>query len=148
MMKAILAAAAAMLLAAANDRPSVDALAWMSGHWRSASGDSWTEEHWLEPRGGQMLGLSRAGRAALLRDWEFLRLEADAEGVPVYWASPRDRPPVAFRLSRAEGTSAVFENPAHDYPQRIAYRRSGATMTATVSAIDGGNPMSWTFERQ
>jgi hypothetical protein len=140
--------AAALLLAAADEPRPVDGLAWMSGHWTSTSGERWTEEYWLAPRGGLMLGLSRAGNGAASGDWEHLRLEAGADGVPVYWASPRGAPAVGFRLVRADATNAVFENPQHDYPQRIAYRRSGATMTATISTIDGGNPMSWTFERR
>jgi hypothetical protein len=148
MRKAILAAAAMLLLAASDERPSVEGLAWMSGHWTSASGERWTEEYWLAPRGGLMLGLSRAGSGASLGDWEHLRLEAGADGVPVYWASPRGAPAVGFRLVRSDASSAMFENPQHDYPQRVVYRRSGATMTTTISAIDGGNSMSWTFERR
>ena len=146
--KASLAAAAMLLVAASEGGPAVADLGWMSGHWTTAPGEAWTEEYWLAPRAGLMLGLSRAGRGQALGEWEYLRLEADAEGVPVYWASPRGRPPVAFRLVRAEASSAVFENPAHDFPQRIVYRRSGETMTATISAIDGGNAMSWAYRRQ
>ena len=148
MRRAILAAAAMLLVAASDERPSVEGLAWMSGHWMSASGERWTEEYWLAPRGGLMLGLSRAGRGVAVGGWEHLRLEAGADGVPVYWASPRGVSTVGFRLVRSDASSAVFENRQHDYPQRIVYRRSGATMTATISAIDGGNPMTWTFERR
>jgi hypothetical protein len=143
-----MAAAAAWLVAASDDRPAGADLAWLSGHWATASGESWTEEYWTAPRAGIMIGLSRAGRGETLGDWEFLRLEAGEDGVPVYWASPRGRTPVGFRLVRADGANAVFENPSHDFPQRIAYRRSGETLTATISTIDGGNPMSWTFQRR
>jgi len=45
-------------------------------------------------------------------------------------------------------SSAAFENAAHDFPQHIAFRRAGATTTATISAIDGGRAMSWTLERR
>ena len=39
---------------------------------------------------------------------------------------------VAFRLVRHDAASAIFENPAHDYPQRIVYTREGDTLTAEV----------------
>ena len=149
MMKGILAAAAAIVLAAASDgRPAVADLGWMSGHWMTPPGDSWAEEVWLEPRAGLLLGLGRSGTGPALEEWEYMRVEADAEGVPVFWAYQRGRPPVGFTLARGDASSAEFENPAHDYPQRIAFRRSGRTMTATISAIDGGNAMSWTYRRR
>lgn len=44
--------------------------------------------------------------------------------------------------------SATFENPAHDFPQRIVYRRTGDSMVATISALNGSNAMSWTYMRR
>jgi hypothetical protein len=148
MTRRMLAVAALLLIAASDDRPSIADLGWMSGHWTTATGDEWTEEYWLAPRAGLMIGLSRAGRGQSAADWEFLRLEADAQGVPVYWASPRGGAAVGFRLVGADESSAVFENPAHDFPQRVVYRRSGEEMTATISALDGGHAMSWTYRRR
>ena len=57
-------------------------------------------------------------------------------------------PPVGFRLVASDGTSATFENPAHDFPQRIQYRRDGDRLVATISARDGSNAMSWTYRRR
>ncbi len=147
-MKAIWAMAAAAVLAGASPAATVDDLAWMAGAWSREEGGRWTEESWTGPRGGVMLGHSRSGRGETVREFEFLRIAADADGTLAYFAQPGGRPPVAFRLVRREGTSAVFENAAHDYPQRIEYRRDGETMTATISAIDGSKPMRWTFRRR
>jgi hypothetical protein len=68
--------------------------------------------------------------------------------VPVYLAQPGGRAPVQFRLTARTRTGATFENPAHDFPQRIVYRRSGDSMVATISALDGSNAMSWTYRRR
>lgn len=147
-MKAWMAAGLAALLVAASPSATVDDLAWMAGQWSREDGGRWTEENWTSPRGGAMLGHSRSGAGETLREFEFLRIAADADGVPTYYAQPGGRAPVAFRLVRREGTSATFENAAHDYPQRIAYVRDGETMTATISAIDGSQAMAWTFRRR
>jgi hypothetical protein len=148
-MKRLLAAGLALLLMGQAAPPaSVADLAWMSGHWESVRGGRWTEESWSAPRGGVMLGHSRSGSNDALREFEFLRLQAGADGVPVYLAQPGGRPPVAFRLTARSGTGATFENPAHDFPQRIVYRRSGDSMVATISALDGSNAMSWTYRRR
>ena len=61
---------------------------------------------------------------------------------------PQGGAPVAFALVRHDTASATFENPAHDYPQRIVYARDGDTLTATISAIDGSKPRSWSYRRR
>lgn len=144
-----LGVAAALLTAQASPpAASIDNLAWMSGTWFYAHSGRWAEEHWSQPEGGAMLGYSRTGRGDALREWEFIRIAPDADGTLAYFAQPGGRPPVAFRLVARDGTSAIFENPAHDFPQRIRYARDGDAMTATISALDGSNAMSWRYRRR
>jgi hypothetical protein len=126
----------------------VAALAWMSGDWVEEKDGRWTEERWSRPRGGVMLGTSLSGRGGQAGDYEFVRIAAGADGIPTYFASPRGAPAVAFRLTSASAGKAVFENVRHDFPQRIAYRRDGATLVATISLADGSNPMSWRYRRR
>ena len=95
-----------------------------------------------------MMGLSRSGQGEAVREFEFLRLQAGADGVPVYWASPAAARRSASGWSPRDAASATFENPAHDFPQRIRYRRDGDRMVATISASDGSNAMSWTYQRR
>ena len=147
-MKVMMAMAAAAVLAAASPAAKVGDLAWMAGQWSREEGERWTEESWTLPRGSVMLGHSRSGRGDSLREFEFLRIAAESDGTPAYLAQPGGGAPVAFRLVRRDGTSATFENAAHDYPQRIHYVRDGDTMTATISAIDGSKAISWAFRRR
>lgn len=122
-------------------------LGWLAGRWETASEGRWTEESWSAPRGGLLLGYSRSGQGEAVREFEHLRIQAGVDGVPVYWATPGGRTAVGFRLVSANGTEAVFENPQHDFPQRIRYRRDGDALVATISAIDGSNAMRWTYRR-
>jgi hypothetical protein len=146
-MKRIIGGALALLLMAQSaPPPGVDELGWMSGHWQTADGS--TEEAWTAPRGGMMLGVGRTIRDGAVREYEFLRLQVGADGVPVYWGSPNGAPPAGFRLTASGPSRATFDNPAHDFPQRIIYVRDGDTMVATISAIDGSHAMSWTYRRQ
>ena len=140
------AALTLLLMAQSAPLARVADLGWMSGHWRTADGT--TEEDWSAPRAGTLLGTSRTTQNGTLREYEFLRIQAGADGVPVYWASPNGAPPVGFRLSRAGPSSATFDNPGHDYPQRISYRRDGEALVATISAIDDSRATSWTYRRQ
>jgi hypothetical protein len=153
----VLAAAAALLLAAAPPRAAdrtaeISALSWLGGQWRTeddwlASGPAWTEEVWTSAEGGMMLGLSRSVRGFRKGDFEFLRIASGDDGNLYYHASPNGAPAVAFRLVRAGSGEAVFENPAHDYPQRIAYRLEGDALVATISLIDGSRAQSWTYRK-
>ena len=148
-MKKLLIAGAAMLLMGQASPPArLDDLAWLSGRWESNRGASWNEENWSTPRGGMMMGYSRSVREDVGRDFEFLRIAAGPDGTLSYIAQPGGGAPVAFRLVRHDATSATFENPAHDYPQRIRYQRFGRSLVATISSIDGSGERSWNFSRR
>lgn len=148
MRTAIVIVALAMSTTVSPAPPAPDKFAWMSGDWVADSAGRWTEEHWSEPRAGVMLGYSRSGRGSQSREFEFLRIHADTDGVVTYWGQPQGRTAVAFKLVSSGPTAAVFENQAHDYPTRIAYRRDRTTMTATISGPNGNNPQSWTYQRR
>ncbi len=147
-MRIMLAIAAPLLLAAASPAVSVADLGWLAGDWVSEADGRWTEESWASPRGGMMIGYSRSGRGESLREFEFLRIAAGEGGTLAYLAQPQGRAPVAFPLVKHDATSVTFENAAHDYPQRIAYARSGDSLTATISKIDGSKARSWTYRRR
>ena len=149
-MRSLLATAAALALISAAppaQRRNVASLSWMSGAWVEETASGWTEERWSPPRGGVMLGTGMNGRGGSARDYEFMRIAADGDGVISFWGSPRGRPAVAFRLTSAAANQVVFENPSHDFPTRISYRRSGDTMTATISGPRGANAQSWRYKK-
>ena len=102
-------------------RPAIESLAWMAGAW-STPGPVEFEEHWMAPKAGAMVGMSRTVARGRMVSFEFLRIE-EKDGQIAYVASPGGRPPTRFNLARATATEAVFENLAHDFPKRIIYRR-------------------------
>lgn len=108
------------VLASAAPSPTLSDLSWLAGTWKGRSAEAEMEEVWLAPRGGLMLGLHRdvAGEKAV--SFEHLRIEAK-DGTLVYTSSPNGLPPTAFRLKSMEARKVVFENPTHDFPQRILY---------------------------
>ena len=145
-MIAMLAAAAALALQSFN--PDIGQLGWLSGHWRTeAQGQEWTEEIWSSAEGRSLVGLNRTVRGDETHAFEFMRIAADAHG-PAFFGSPGGAPAVRFAMVEARHGVVAFENAAHDYPQRIVYRREGDTLIATISLADGSRPMSWTFRRQ
>ena len=53
-----------------------------------------------------------------------------------YIAQPRGRPPTTFRLTASGADWARFENPAHDFPQRIEYHRTPDGLHAETAGPD------------
>jgi hypothetical protein len=139
----IAAAALAIAALAGTQTPvmSADASlpAWMAGRWCGVQGGQRIEEVWLAPDGGLMLGMGRTVFASGQRpaQFEFLRVEL-RDGVPTYLAHPQGAPAVAFKLTQSGEQSVRFENPVHDFPQRIEYRRNGRSMRAEIAGPRGG----------
>jgi hypothetical protein len=127
------AAAAAACTSVAANEPFDNDLGWLEGCW--ALGDAETEEHWIDAGHGLLFGHSVTIRDGSLVTFEDLRIEPGATG-PVYVAAPGGRSPVQFQYVESGASAIVFENPDHDFPQRIAYRRSGDLLTATISTLD------------
>jgi Domain of unknown function (DUF6265) len=109
-------------------------LSWMAGCWEQRSATRVTEEQWMAAAGGTMLGVSRTIARDSTRGYEFMRI-ATLAGKLTYIAQPSGQAETAFVTSAITDTLAVFENPAHDFPQRIEYRRVTAdSIVARISA--------------
>ena len=118
--------------------PTVEQLAWMSGAWEGTAGRASLEEHWTPVAGGTLFGVSRTIVGGKTVAFEFLRIEERGDGV-FYVAQPGGRPPTDFKLIKLEGQSVVFENLAHDFPQRIIYKKKAdGTLHARVEGERNG----------
>lgn len=121
--------------------------AFLTGCWEQRKESRWTEECWTLPRGGLMLGSGRDGRGDTVGHWEWMRIERDAAGVPIFYGSPKGATPVAFKATTANATEITFINAAHDYPQRVRYVRTPTGIDAEVSLADGSKPTRWSYRR-
>lgn len=124
--------------AAMDTAAALDRLRWMAGCWERRTPDQHTEEQWMMPRGGTMLGMSRAVRDGRTVGFESLRIE-ERNGRLVYVASPSRQAMTEFTATAVSDTLAAFENPAHDFPQRILYRpgRADSLWARIEGEIDG-----------
>jgi hypothetical protein len=96
-----------------------------------------------------MFAISRTITAGKTSDFEFLRIEKTSDGI-TYFAAPKGRnPPTPFKAVRIEDRRVVFENPQHDYPQRVIYwREADGTMHARIEGNERGKEKSseWTWQ--
>jgi len=118
--------------ACAADAPSARTFAWLSGHWCSQSDGQLIEEYWLPSNAELALGVGRTLKAGKTVTFEFMRIET-RDGVTNYLAMHDGKPAVAFRLTASGTDWARFENPQHDFPQRVEYRRTETGLHAEIA---------------
>ncbi len=119
---------------------------WMAGDWCNDSENSRSVERWMAPDGELMLGLSRTVADGRKTQFEYMRITL-VDGVPTFIAQPNGVPPTAFK--RVDGGSdwIRFEQPAHDFPQRVEYRRIGNALHAEIAGPgNDGQTMTIEFE--
>lgn len=133
------AGTAALAADEAAAKPTLDDLAFMAGCWEGDLGEGATiRETYTAPRGGLMFGNSQVTAGGATQFYEVSRITADENGV-VYRPHPStNQAEVPFPLVRVSATEAVFENPGHDFPQRIVYRVPAAgQLVASIEKMDG-----------
>ena len=137
-----LVGAAAVVLAAASasgqQRVEIQRVAWLQGCWESVSGPRTIEEHWMAPRGNSMIGMGRTVRDGRLAEFELVVLREEGDGL-AYDARPSGQAPTVFLSTTVSDSTVVFENPEHDFPQRVGYQRKNpGLLLAWIEGTDRG----------
>jgi hypothetical protein len=109
---------------AAAAQSAIDKAAWLSGCWESKNERRTIIEMWMAPAGGMMLGASRTVANGAVREFEHLRLRASGDTL-IYTALPSGQNQTDFKGIPALDV-LTFENPQHDFPTRIIYRKVGS----------------------
>lgn len=126
----------------AQTKPAVADLFWLSGCWQGRQGTAVVEEMWSKPGGTTMLGLSRTVRNNRTVSFEFMQFR-EQDGTLAFLPQPQGGPQVRFPIKESTATRFTFENPTHDFPQRITYERKNALLVASIEGTQNGK-----FSRQ
>ena len=127
---------ASITIACQAETAGIEKLSFLSGCWAGAG----TEEVWLKPQGGTMLGMSRTVKGGRTVFTEFLHIASAPDGglvlnVQLKLAGKSTQ----FRLTELKDGAVTFSNPEHDYPQRIIYRREadGSLFARIEGSVSG-----------
>ena len=107
---------------------------WLAGCWELRASNRVVLEMWMPPLGDMMLGSSRTTVGARTSEFEMLRLKAEGDQLH-YISIPSGQREATFPSTEVSDSMLVFENTAHDFPQRISYRRRGAD--SIIASIEG-----------
>ncbi|MFQ5652713.1 MAG: DUF6265 family protein [bacterium] len=131
----------------------LEKMRWLLGVWRRESDRGLTHETWrkLSDRTfeGESVRISKASGDTVFT--ESLRL-VQMQGELFYLPKVAENAyPVPFKLVAFQGNRVVFENPEHDFPQRIIYYREDAdSLTVTVEGAtkDDNRRIDFHFRRE
>ncbi len=123
----------------AQSKDLLTPITWLAGCWSADGREPGSVEHWLAPAGGTMLGVSRTVKGGKTIASEFMQLASNSDGKLVFTAHPSGQKEASFVLAKATDNEVTFENPQHDFPQRIIYRRlSAKQMIARIEGLRAG----------
>jgi len=101
-------------------------LAWLAGCWQGTVNHRDFREEWLPLRGGMLVGAGQQVMNGAMQDYEFLRIDARADGV-YFTQFSGDRKQTSFRLASTttddKDTIFTFANTVQAFPERLVYRR-------------------------
>lgn len=116
---------------AQNDN-NMDKLLWIVDKWVSSDGETKSYESWEKISDELFLGGSQTIKNGDTIFSESLKIVKTAEGI-FYVADVKHNPaPVKFKLTDVSDTRAVFENPDHDFPQKISYEMKDGNLHAWI----------------
>ena len=126
--------------------PSAESLAWMVGEWVQKGDKETVGEIWQGPAGRMLVATNLTRRASGKASFEFLRIAETPTGLS-YFAMPGGRPATEFKMKELGDKRIVFENAAHDFPQRVLYWRDGEALMARIEGTINGKERGeqWRF---
>jgi hypothetical protein len=131
-----------------NESTDFRKLQWLLGEWDRTNlkaGRSGMEK-WIQGSDVQMegWGITLKGADTIARE----KFKLVQKGQEIFYVAdvPENKAPVYFKLTLIKDDEFICENPEHDFPKKIAYKRKGDQMLATISG--DGKSIDFYFQRK
>lgn len=121
---------------------------WLEGKWKMTKGLKTYTESWQKAGANRWKAQSimRKGKKVL---WSEKGRIAQKNKEWYYFSEVSDQAKqgeIAFKLTSANHDTWVFENPTHDFPNRISYQKIGNdSLFALVTGVQQGKPDTLRF---
>lgn len=114
---------------------------WLIGTWENKVPEGHFSEIWIKNEQGELKGQSFfvVNRDTLFSEQIELVQKDDAVFYRATVKGQNNDQPVAFKRTSSKPNEMIFENPKHDYPQRIVYKKiTQDSMIAIISGVQQG----------
>lgn len=131
-----------------NEKDKIKTARWILGNWENNSADGNLSETWKKINDSTFQAQSYFIKEKDTLHFETITLKQKGEELTYNAAvkGQNDDKPVAFKLTTATEKQLIFENPKHDYPQKISYTLiTPDSLVAKISGIQQGKPSSEQF---
>jgi hypothetical protein len=144
---AVIGCGAIAAVPAQRAQQSVDQLRWLIGCWSMTTPRGLViTETWSQPARDTLAGSGRTERGGTVVSTEVMRVFARSDTL-VYAAMPSGQAYTEFRAIELEAGTVVFENPEHDFPQRVGYTlgAAGDSLHARIEGVTDSGRRSASF---
>lgn len=114
---------------------------WLVGNWENKAPEGQFSEIWSQGENGVLNGKSYfiVNKDTLFSENIELSQKDDAVFYTATVKGQNNNQPVAFKLTSSKPGELVFENPKHDYPQKIVYKKvNDDSLVAIISGSQQG----------
>lgn len=121
---------------------------WLIGSWGHTSPEGTLAEKWTKANDSVYKGESFfiIGKDTVFAEYIDL---IEANGKLTYTVSVKgqnNEEPVPFEMTSSDENKTVFENPKHDFPNKITYTKiNNDSLVAVISGMQKGKPATETF---
>lgn len=126
--------------------PTLDDLKFMQGSWVAERGTGVSEETWMPPSGGTMLGVSRTIREGKTRFTEFLQIEEIEGKLKLTICQKLGGPAITLTASKWSEKEVTFEPVDDPNKATVAYRSVANELHTTVAGVRDTTPYSLEFK--
>lgn len=131
-----------------TEKDKIKSASWLLGKWDAKTADGTLSENWKKVNDSTF-----QGESFFIKDKDTLHSESillQQKGDELFYNATvkgqNDNKAVPFKLMTGNEKQLAFENPKHDYPQKITYDLINKdSLTASISGIQLGKPSSEKF---
>lgn len=131
-----------------NEKDKIKSANWLLGKWETKTADGNLSESWKQLNDSTFQGKSFFIKNKDTLHFETIILQQKGEEL-IYSATVKGQnndKPVPFTITSETEKQLVFENPKHDYPQKITYTQiKKDSLVASISGVQLGKPSSEKF---
>lgn len=115
--------------------------AWLIGKWQNSSIEGISQEIWEKKNDSTFIGVSFFVVGKDTVSSESISLEERGKNL-FYIPTVKNQnggEPIIFTLTSLNSNQLVFENPSHDFPQKVTYTQvTSDSLVATISGVVNG----------
>jgi len=122
---------------------------WLIGTWKLNTGRGTIVEKWKLVNDSTLSGKSvfvKSPGDSMLQETLEMTLRKGQWSYTSTVQGQNDNKPVSFKVIFLKGNEFISENPAHDFPQRIAYRRIKNMIYASIEGKNNGRYSKQNFD--